>query len=267
MVPSPITFLDKVATRMCGRFTLKTPVADWLADLFPDWDKAGVEMPMAKLPTQVTEPRYNIAPSQPVVVARIDEQGRLDLTPMRWGLVPPWADSLSVGYKMINARSESLTEKPSFRPALIDKRCVILADGYYEWRTLDSKTKQPYWIHRTGESLFAMAGLWARNHKVHAPENPDLPTVSATIITTASNEDTQSVHDRMPAVFCRPGEIKNWLDPQWNRKECADEIVKQLKPSNKGTFELRPVSTSVNSPMHQGPSLIEIIHTEVQSKD
>jgi putative SOS response-associated peptidase YedK len=247
---------------MCGRFTLKTPVANWLADLFPEWNAIEFQSESDLLASELTTPRYNIAPSQSVVVVYRKRDGELALSGMRWGLLPSWADALSVGYNMINARSESLLEKPSFRPALVDKRCVILADGYYEWRKLDAKTKRPYWIHRPGETVFAMAGLWARNSKISSADSPG-PIESATIITTASNEDTQTVHDRMPAMLLSSELVSQWLDPVWNSKERVKEVVQLLQPSYPKTLMLRAVSTAVNSPKNQGPSLIEPVQDDL----
>jgi len=241
---------------MCGRFTLKTPVADWLVDLFPNWDAdASHVAPTAHV--TLNQDRYNIAPSQQIAVVRCDQEGRLILDSMRWGLLPRWADSLSVGYNMINARSETLAEKPSFRPSLIDKRCIVLADGYYEWKKLSPKTKEPYWIHTQGERVFAMAGLWAENRKIQNPVSPGNAIVSATIITTESNSDVVSVHDRMPAMMLSKDQIAKWLDPTLNNVNHLELLLQQLQPSETGLLHLRRVSTRVNSPANDSPENIE----------
>ncbi len=241
---------------MCGRFTLKTPVANWLADLFPNWNE--VVMPASeRLPFELTRPRYNIAPSQPIVVVRSNDDGTLSMDSMRWGLVPSWATSLSVGYNMINARSESIAEKPSFRPSLIDKRCVVLADGYYEWKKLTPKVKEPYWIHAAGEHVFAMAGLWAENRKIQNPVTTGNTILSATIITTASNADVVSVHDRMPALMLNQAQIEAWLDPTLNSSACVDLLLEQLHPSLLGVLQLRRVSKMVNSPANDAAPLLD----------
>ena len=240
---------------MCGRFTLKTPVANWLADLFPNWHE-GVAFANENVPIELTRARYNIAPSQSILVVHVDSDGRLRLEGMRWGLLPSWADALSVGYNMINARSESIADKPSFRPSLVDKRCLVLADGYYEWKKLSSKIKEPYWIHQPGEAVFAMAGLWAENFKIRVPDSRCNSIRSATIITTPSNSDTASVHDRMPAIFFDAGQISRWLAPELNQKQVSNQLLEQLRPSVDGSLRIRRVSTAVNTPKNDSESLI-----------
>ncbi len=241
---------------MCGRFTLKTPVADWLADLFPNWNIPATCVSQSLHATH-SQARYNIAPTQQIVVVRCSKDGTLVLDSMRWGLVPAWADSLSVGYNMINARSETLAQKPSFRPSLTDKRCVVLADGYYEWKKLSQKTKEPYWIHTQGERVFAMAGLWAENRKIQNPTSPGNSIVSATIITRESNADVIGVHDRMPALMLDEAQILNWLAPSLGNTESVDRLLEQLRPSETGLLQLRKVSTLVNSPANDTDKNIE----------
>ena len=163
---------------------------------------------------------------------------------------------MSLGYNMINARSESIADKPSFRPSLVDKRCVILADGYYEWKKLSPKIKEPYWIHQPGEAVFAMAGLWAENFKIRAPDTRCNSIRSATIITTPSNSDTASVHDRMPAIFFDPEQIGQWLAPELNQKRYSNQLLELLKPSVDGSLSIRRVSTAVNTPKNDSESLI-----------
>lgn len=172
------------------------------------------------------------------------------LDSMRWGLVPVWADSLSVGYNMINARSETLADKPSFRPSLIDKRCVILADGYYEWKKLTPKSKEPYWIHTRAERVFAMAGLWTENRKIPNPVSTGDSIRSTAIITTESNADVVSVHDRMPAMMLDEAHIAKWLEPSHNNTNSIDYLLEQLQPIATGLLQLRKVSSIVNSPVN-----------------
>ena len=243
---------------MCGRFTLKTPVANWLKDLFPDWN-ADQELADLSLSADLTRARYNIAPSQQIVVVRNDSDGTPIIEGMRWGLIPVWADSLSVGYNMINARSESIADKPSFRPSLIGKRCVILADGYYEWKKLTPKIKEPYWIHTAGERVFGMAGLWAENRKIQNPGSQSNSTLSATIITTPSNADLTNVHDRMPALIVNFSQISAWLDPSLNGTANIDRLLSQLQPSPPGVVQVRRVSTMVNRAANDGDKLLNPI--------
>ena len=179
------------------------------------------------------------------------------LDSMRWGLVPVWADSLSVGYNMINARSETLADKPSFRPSLIDKRCVILSDGYYEWKKLTPKSKEPYWIHTRDERVFAMAGLWAENRKIPTPASPGDSILSTAIITTASNADVVSVHDRMPAMMLNETDILKWLEPSLNSASSIEHLLEQLQPSATGLLQLRRVSSIVNRPVNDSPDNIK----------
>ena len=240
---------------MCGRFTLKTPVDNWLKDLFPDWN-ADQELADLSLSLDLTRARYNIAPSQQIVVVRNDSDGTPIIQGMRWGLVPVWADSLSGGYNMINARSESIADKPSFRPSLINKRCVILADGYYEWKKLTQKIKEPYWIHTVGERVFAMAGLWAENRKIQNPGSQSNSILSATIITTPSNADLTIVHDRMPALMVNSTQISAWLDPALNGTANIDSMLSQLQPSPPGVVQVRLVSTLVNRAANDGDKLL-----------
>ena len=241
---------------MCGRFTLKTPVADWLADLFPNWHLDPVSA-LESLPPSLTQPRFNIAPSQQILVVRTGDDGEPTIDSMRWGLVPNWADSLSIGYNMINARSESIADKPSFRPSLINQRCVVMADGYYEWKKLSPKIKEPNWIHTAGERVFAMAGLWAENRKIKDPQSKNHSILSATIITTESNEDVVSVHDRMPALMLNEAQIAAWLDPSLNKPDNIDRLLEQLQPCSTGVLQLRRVSTRVNSPANEDSQVLD----------
>ncbi len=235
---------------MCGRFTLKTPVADWLADLFPNWN-LDPESALESLPTSLRQSRFNIAPSQQILVIRSKDNGEPTIDSMRWGLVPNWAESLSIGYNMINARSESIADKPSFRPSLINQRCVVMADGYYEWKKLSPKIKEPYWIHTASERVFAMAGLWAENRKIKDPQSKNHSIASATIITTESSADVVSVHDRMPALMLNKSQIAAWLDPSLNKPDNIDRMLEQLQPCSTGILQLRRVSTRVNSPANE----------------
>lgn len=234
---------------MCGRFTLKVPVSEWLRSLFPEADIAS----MFGWEAESFEPRYNIAPTQNVWCLSCDKNEVFRIQPMRWGLVPAWADSLKTAYSMFNARSETLLEKASFKTLVSSQRCVILADGYYEWKTLAPKDKQPFWIHRPSEYPFGMAGLWARNTKV----SPDGELTSATIITVPSNEDTRAVHDRMPAMLFDHAAITGWLESSEVDPESRMNNI--IRTANSGTLELRSVAKLVNSARVEGPELIQTI--------
>jgi len=175
---------------------------------------------------------------------------------LRWGLIPSWADSTKVAYSMINARAETLLEKPSFRNLIHSHRCAIVADGYYEWQpsnvsTVSSSSKKPYWIHRPEEKPFAMAGLWTENKKVQ----PNQALQSVTIITTEANEDTSQVHDRMPVLLSDTQSIHRWLAAETD----LEEITAMLVPAKPGLLQIRAVSSQVNSPRHDGPQLIQAL--------
>lgn len=249
---------------MCGRFTLKTPVLEWLASLFAQ-QRPRLES-LARALTQsnplLASPRYNISPTQPLWVVT---QGPHDapltidghaIQSMRWGLIPAWADSTKVAYSMINARSETLFEKPSFKNLIHGHRCAIVADGYYEWQkplneSSDHSIKQPFWIHRPEEKPFAMAGLWTENRKVQ----PNSVLSSATIITTDANADTSRIHDRMPVLLTDSNAVLAWLE----KKTPIEELLPMLAPAREGSLLARAVSTQVNSPRRDGPQLIEPI--------
>lgn len=250
---------------MCGRFTLKTPVADWLANLFPELCEysSQIEEKLQASAPETLVARYNIAPSQSILVVRHSETAKtLDVAAMRWGLVPFWADSLNISYSMINARSETITEKKSFKSLLRSHRCVVVADGYYEWQSPErspSGAKQPHWIHAANERAFAIAGLWTENKHVI----PGKTCRSATIITTAANADTEPVHDRMPALLTDLDSIRRWMAVDSTSVQ-HDEAYwqSQLLPCENGFLKMHPVSTKVNSPRENGEHLISSLATE-----
>lgn len=193
------------------------------------------------------KPRDNIAPSQnsPTLVVKED---RRVLVMMRWGLVPFWAKETSIGYKMINAKSETLTEKPSFRKPFKEKRCLVLADGFYEWEKTDKKNKVPYRFVLKNRQLFAFAGLW---DVWKTPEGDTL--LSFTIITTRANELMERIHDRMPVILNEKDEAK-WLDPEFKD---TDKLSSLLQPYPSEQMVAYKVSTIVNSPQNDTPACIK----------
>jgi putative SOS response-associated peptidase YedK len=224
---------------MCGRFT-QTAKERVLADLFELMDTP--ELP-------ALEARYNIAPSQPVAAARVSpEHGRRELVALRWGLVPAWAEDLKIGYRLINARAETAATKPSFRLAFRSRRCLIPADGYFEWQQQDGK-KQPFYFHKRDGQPFAFAGLWER----WAP--PDAEAVeSCTILTTAANDLARPVHDRMPVIVA-PTDFSQWLDPNAQPKT----LQALLRPYPAEEMDAYAVTTFVNNPKNQGPRCVEAL--------
>jgi len=208
---------------MCGRFTLKTPAKE-LATLFDYLE--GLE-----IPTQ--EPRHNICPTQDVLAIRQCE-GSHDAVMLRWGLVPFWAKELKIGNRMINARSETIFEKPAFRNAVKSKRCVIVTTGFYEWKPVEGqKKKQPYLVAREDGAPWLMAGLW---ESWRDPESPkDSPRIeSCTIITTAANDFIADLHDRMP-VKLDSEQVPYWLDCEFSDKNRLKDF---LKPRQWDGFEI-----------------------------
>ncbi len=219
---------------MCGRYTLKTPAGD-LAERF------GVVGDVPSL-----EPRYNVAPTQEVAAVLADSGGRR-LEMLRWGLIPSWAKDPEMGNRMINARAETAPEKPSFRKAFRERRCLIPADGFYEWQKTNNG-KQPFYIRMRDGSPFAFAGLW------ESWQDADGPTVrSCAIITTRANELVGEVHDRMPVIL-DPEDHDLWLDPDFDE---TDPLASLLKPYPADAMEAYPVSRFVNSPRNDDERCIE----------
>ncbi len=220
---------------MCGRFSLGAS-ATILAQQFNLADLSA------------WSPRYNIAPTQEVlaVVRRHDaseRQARL----LRWGLIPMWAEGPAVGSRMINARAETVATKPAFRRAFRERRCLVLADGFYEWQRRDGR-KQPYYIRLHDGRSFAFAGLWERWVR------PDgQPLDSCTIITTVANDFIRPLHVRMP-VMLSPAEYDVWLDPSHQKAEPLQPLLRPYPPEE---MEAYPVSTQVNNPANDTPDCIE----------
>lgn len=224
---------------MCGRYTLRRNLKQ-LADLFHIGD--------AHLP--LFDARYNVAPSQDVRAVR-QPDGR-ELVELKWGLVPSWANDPKIGYGMINARCETVAEKPSFRSAFKRRRCLILADGFYEWKKTGAKTKQPYFVHLKDDQPFAFAGLW------EYWERDGEVIESCTILTTDANALMKPMHDRMPVIL--PDHVYDeWLDPD---NQATGDLPNLLKPYPTDEMAAHPVSTYVNSPKNQGPECTETIEAK-----
>jgi putative SOS response-associated peptidase YedK len=222
---------------MCGRFTLNTP-AQILAEFFK----------LAEIPDM--KPRYNIAPTQSIATVTVaPEKMQRQLQFMRWGLIPSWAKDAKIGNRMINARSETVAEKPAFRSAIKHRRCLIVADGFYEWRQ-QGKTKQPYYFQMADSQPFAFAGLW---ENWESPEGENI--ASCTIITTAANETVGPVHDRMPVIL-PDNTWEKWLDSAINNSQ---EVLPLLKPYDSGAMKASPVSAIVNSPTKDIPECVQAI--------
>ncbi|HMQ31497.1 MAG TPA: SOS response-associated peptidase [Chloroflexaceae bacterium] len=217
---------------MCGRFTLAVP-AEQVAAQF--------QLPA----TPELAPRYNIAPTQQVAAVRAAEVGR-ELSMFRWGLVPSWAKDPSVGARMINARAETAAEKPAFRTALRQRRCLIPADGFYEWQAREGG-KQPFHIRLADGGLFALAGLYEH---WKAPDGAWLST--CTILTTAANALMRPLHDRMPVILA-PEHYALWLDPGLRDAGPLQELLAPFPPDR---MVATPVSKAVNRATNEGPELL-----------
>ncbi len=220
---------------MCGRFTLIAP-GQAVAELFQ----------LTDIPNLA--PRYNIAPTQPVAAVRISEKsGDRELTHFNWGLIPRWAKDPKIGSRMINARSETAAEKPSFRTAFKYRRCLVPADGFYEWQKLNGQ-KQPVRIQMKDGSPFAIAGLWERWASADGSE-----IESCTLLTTEPNELLQDIHNRMPVIVA-PRDFDLWLDPG---AQHPGEVQHLLRSYPAGEMSYYPVSTHVNNPRNEDPMCIE----------
>ncbi|MFV0445687.1 MAG: SOS response-associated peptidase [Planctomycetaceae bacterium] len=224
---------------MCGRYNLRTTPAE-LAEVF------GVAA--ATAPQQLLL-RYNIAPTQSVVAIRQQESDHTtqrEVTVLQWGLIPSWSKDPKIGSRMINARSETAAEKPSFRAAFKRRRCLIPASGFYEWDQ-HTQPKQPYHITPTRGGLMAFAGLWER----WSPPGSE-PLETCTILTTGATGTLSPIHDRMPVIL-PPEQFDQWL----NAESPADKLQSLLLPATEDLLELTPISTTVNNVRHAGPECIE----------
>lgn len=221
---------------MCGRFS-QTASPEVVAEQF-GLDDAPLFL----------KPRYNIAPSQPVAVVRArPESGKRECVLLRWGLIPSWAKDPAIGYKMINARAETASEKPAFRGPFRSRRCLILADGFYEWQQ-EGRRKQPFYIRLKDRRPFAFAGLWDR----WEPQGREA-VESCTILTTSPNDVLKPIHERMP-VIVDPQAYNLWLDPTVRQVEAIQPI---LQPYLADRMEAYPVSLLINNPRHDAPACLE----------
>ena len=220
---------------MCGRFTLTADPSD-LQEAFFWVDFSNIDI----------TPRYNISPTQGVPVVTNNGENKLDI--FTWGLVPFWAKDPSIGSRMINARSETLSEKPSFRNAYKRRRCLILADGFYEWQNEpDTKTKIPFYIQIENGKPFAFAGIWENWHSKDGSQ-----VLSTAIITTEPNDFMRPIHKRMPVIL-PPEDYSTWLQPGEVNPELLDPLLRPYDPKKMMAY---PVSRFVNNPRNEAPDCI-----------
>lgn len=238
----------RLIDHVCGRYTLKTAPAVWTQEFLPLWTDEERHSQAAALRIA---PRFNIAPTQLISCVLSGDDDRRDWKLLRWGLIPPWADDASIGNRMINARSETAHEKRSFKHAFATRRCLVPADGYYEWAKTGNG-RQPFWITRRDGGMLAMAGLWEANQKLGESGQPIL---SCTILTTSANRTTENLHDRMPVFLDSRGQHV-WLDQSIKNKEDLSEF---LRPAPDDWLETREVSKRVNHPGNDSPQCLEAI--------
>ena len=220
---------------MCGRFS-QTASPEAIAQQFELTD-----------PPLFT-PRYNVAPSQPLAAIRIDpDRATRTLVMLRWGLIPSWAKDPKIGFQCINAKAETVAEKPSFRSAFKKRRCLIVATGFYEWQ-VQGRSKQPMWIGLRSKRPFAFAGLWE-----HWKPAEGEPLETCTIITTEPNDLMAPIHNRMPVILA-PTSYDQWLDPHFQQIEPLQVL---LRPYPSEELTAYPVSTVVNNPRHDVPQCLE----------
>ena len=225
---------------MCGRYTITTPLEGLRAVFLFE------EVPNLA-------PRYNVAPSQDVPIVRLDPDGKRVLTMVRWGLIPFWAKDKDISYRMINARAETVAEKPSFREAFKRRRCLVVADGFYEWQKREQGPKQPYYITLKSGGPMAFAGLWERWSDRESNETIE----SCTIIVTDANKLLRPIHDRMPVIIA-PENFDAWLDTSGG----LEIALALLQPFPPAALEAYAVSTRVNKPQNDEASLIEPFETD-----
>jgi putative SOS response-associated peptidase YedK len=232
---------------MCGRF-VQVSSPDLLVERFN----------VDEVTTPQREPSYNVAPRATVYAVRdraVDDERRRYLSEVRWGLVPTWAKDPKTGDRMINARAESVTDKPAYERAFRRHRCLVPADGFYEWQQR-GRRKQPMFVHRRDGEPMALAGLWAAWHDPNTPDGEWLH--SCTIVTTQANTVVAPLHDRMPVVL-EQGDWDRWLDPS---TEGTGALERLLAPAPNDVLAAYPVSSAVNSADNDGPELVQRVELE-----
>lgn len=222
---------------MCGRFTL-------FAEFEEIIERFHIEATISK---ELYNPNFNVAPSHSVLSV-INDGCKNRLGYLKWGLIPPWAKDKKIGYKMINARAETVSEKPSFKHAFQKRRCLVIADSFYEWKKNDDNSKTPMRIKLKSNALFAMAGIW------ESWRSPDGETIySCSVITSTPNSLVKEIHDRMPVIL-KPSDETKWLDPSIIDPKKLQHLLQPLSEDFMDAYE---VSSLVNSPKNNSPQLIQ----------
>jgi putative SOS response-associated peptidase YedK len=218
---------------MCGRFALHS-----------NPHVVGLQFGLAVVPAYL--PRYNVAPGTPILAIRADDRQARTAIFLRWGLIPSWSRDPAIGYRLINARAEQLAAKPAFRNALRRRRCLIPADGFFEWQPAGGR-KQPYFVRPREDELFAFAGLY------EFWQGPEGTVASCSVITTEANALMRPLHDRMPAILT-PADYAHWLDPD---HPDLDSLAAVLRPADPARMQAYPVPLAVNNVRNDDASLIE----------
>ena len=251
---------------MCGRYASSRRPED-LAEEF-EIDRAT----LAETVTRPLDPDFNVAPTKPVyaVVSRpaAEEQPERQLRVLRWGLVPFWAKDPAIGSRLINARTETVGEKPAFRHAFSKRRCLVPADGYFEWYPTEQRTKagkplkQPFYIRPKDGRVMAMAGLYEIwRDPTRDDDDPERFRWTCTVLTTTAEDEVGRIHDRMP-MLVEPERYGAWLDPA---RTDPEELLPLLVPASPGRLEAWPVSTAVNNVRNNGPELVEPLPVDVEA--
>jgi putative SOS response-associated peptidase YedK len=230
---------------MCGRYSLTGPNPAVLRERFA----LGDDVPVRQ--------RFNVAPGDDVLTVTTSREGERRPDILRWGLVPHWAKDPKTGFKMINARAETVAEKPAFRDALARRRCLVLADGFYEWQARPGqKRKQPFWITRADGRPFAFAGLWAT---WHAPDDESVLR-TCTIVTTDANSALTTIHDRMPVILPDEQAEATWLDPGTTTAHAQQLLL----PLPADAVAAREVGYAVSDARHDAPDCLDPPEPEVE---
>jgi len=232
---------------VCGRYSLAVPDPSQIRARFPVGESVEIRR------------RYNVAPTDPVLTVTTDRSGEPRGELLRWGLVPSWADSPRIGAKLINARVETVAEKPAFRTAFARFRCLIIADGFYEWRRSPGEPREPFHITRDDGAPFAFAGLWSIWHGADGDGGDAEPLRTCTIITRPANEAIAPLHDRMPVIL-DPGDEADWLDSA-TPEGALREILAGLPAPRTA---LTRVGRAVNDARHDEPDCLDPPSDEAQ---
>src|ERR1700722_12194728 len=229
---------------MCGRFVLATSVPE-IASFF----NATFEPFVA----ESFKPSWNVPPTMAIPAIRAHSDGVRSLDTYRWGLVPPWAKGLSFGANTINARAESVATKASFKSAFRSQRCIIPADGYYEWKNTPGEVRHPYYFTRNNHEPLAFAGLWEAWRSPQRGAEDSGVIYTCAIVTTEANDDVEAIHTRMPVILENDGTIERWLDGHLHDR---DELEAMLIPAEAGTLARRRVGAAVGNVRNDRPDLI-----------